>query len=137
MSTDAIYVRRRTWAWEEKRRIVGEAFSGEASISSVARRYGLQPHQLYRWRDSLAAEQAKVSSDFVAVEVTAQITGPSSPLPTVLDCDGGKAVKSGDGVSSGDFVEIGLPGGLTVRVPASRGSAFVADVALSLSRGRA
>jgi transposase len=133
MSTDAIYVRRRTWTWEEKRRIVDEAFSGEASISSVALRYGLQPHQLYRWRDSLAAEQAEaVSSDFVAVEVTPQIAVLPSPLPALLDCDGGRAAKPG---SSSDFVEIGLPGGLTVRVPASRGAAFVADVALSLSRG--
>lgn len=42
--------RRRRWAAEEKRAIVEEAEQLGASISSVARKYGINPNQLFHWR---------------------------------------------------------------------------------------
>jgi len=42
--------RRRHWDAAEKLRIVGETLDGRESISVVARRNGVAPNLLYRWR---------------------------------------------------------------------------------------
>ena len=42
--------RRRRWSPEEKRAMVQEAESHGMSVSSVARKYGIHPNQLFRWR---------------------------------------------------------------------------------------
>jgi transposase len=42
--------RRRRWSPEEKRSMAEEAESPGMSVSSVARKYGIHPNQLFRWR---------------------------------------------------------------------------------------
>jgi transposase len=42
--------RRRRWSAGEKRAMVQEAEQPGMSISSVARKYGIHPNQLFRWR---------------------------------------------------------------------------------------
>jgi len=42
--------RRRRWTSEQKLQMVEEALSGPDSISVVARRHGVAPNLLYRWR---------------------------------------------------------------------------------------
>lgn len=42
--------RRRRWGAAEKLRIVEETLDGRASVSAVARRNGVAPNLLYRWR---------------------------------------------------------------------------------------
>jgi transposase len=42
--------RRRRWSASEKLRIVEETLDGRDSISAVARRNGVAPNLLYRWR---------------------------------------------------------------------------------------
>lgn len=42
--------RRRRWSASEKLRIVEETLDGRDSISAVARRHGVAPNLLYRWR---------------------------------------------------------------------------------------
>ena len=42
--------RRRYWPASEKLRIVEETLSGEESVSAVARRNGVAPNLLFRWR---------------------------------------------------------------------------------------
>jgi transposase len=42
--------RRRRWTASEKLRIVEETLDGRSSISVVARRHGVAPNLLYRWR---------------------------------------------------------------------------------------
>ena len=42
--------RRRRWSAEAKAQIIAESFTGEASVSEVARRHGLRPQQLFGWR---------------------------------------------------------------------------------------
>lgn len=42
--------RRRRWGAAEKLRIVEETLDGQASVSAVARRNGVAPNLLYRWR---------------------------------------------------------------------------------------
>jgi len=41
---------RRHWSAGEKLRIVEETLSGNESVSAVARRNGVRPNLLYRWR---------------------------------------------------------------------------------------
>ena len=52
--------RRRRWSAAEKLRIVGETLDDRASISVVARRNGVAPNLLYRWR-RLMLEGASVA----------------------------------------------------------------------------
>ena len=42
--------RRRRWAPEEKRAILEEGEQPSNSLSSVARKYGVNPNQLFHWR---------------------------------------------------------------------------------------
>jgi transposase len=49
-STDRSPSARRRWTEAEKRYIVEESLTPGLSVSSVARRYGVAPHQLFRWR---------------------------------------------------------------------------------------
>ncbi len=42
--------RRRRWSAEEKLRIVEEALTSGDSVSAVARRHGVAPNLVYRWR---------------------------------------------------------------------------------------
>ena len=63
--------RRREWPAEVKASIVAESFSGQESVCSVARRHGLAPNQLFRWRGELRKQ-------FEARGVAL----PSAPPPT-------------------------------------------------------
>ena len=42
--------RRRRWSPEEKRAILEEAEQPGNSLSAVARKYGINPNQLFHWR---------------------------------------------------------------------------------------
>ena len=53
--------RRRTWSDEDKTRVVAEIASSGDSVSSVARRHGLSPQQLFGWRRQLRESKAIVS----------------------------------------------------------------------------
>lgn len=48
--------RRRKWSTQEKLSIVLESMAEGAVVSSVARRHGLSPQQLFGWRSKLRAE---------------------------------------------------------------------------------
>ena len=56
--------RRRRWSTEAKLRIIEESFEPGETVSSVARRNGVAPNLLYRWRRLLSeGGAAAVSSD--------------------------------------------------------------------------
>ena len=56
--------RRRQWSTEAKLRIIEESFEPGETVSSVARRNGVAPNLLYRWRRLLSeGGAAAVSSD--------------------------------------------------------------------------
>ena len=61
--------RRRRWTEEEKAWIVAESLDPAASVSAVARRYGLHPSQLFVWRQRLAAPVVREAPAFVPVVV--------------------------------------------------------------------
>jgi len=51
--------RRRRWSWTDKQQIVEETLMPGASISAVARRYGLHPSQVFAWRK--AAREGEIA----------------------------------------------------------------------------
>ena len=46
--------RRRHWSTEQKLRIIEESFEPGETVSSAARRHGVAPNLLYRWRRLIA-----------------------------------------------------------------------------------
>jgi transposase len=42
--------RRRRWSPQEKQQIVEETYQPGASLSQVARKYGINPSQVFTWR---------------------------------------------------------------------------------------
>ena len=67
---------RRRFSEADKRRIVEEALQPGASLSAVARHYGIAARVLFRWKQELAVAPA-----FVAVQITDAPT-PSNPAPS-------------------------------------------------------
>jgi transposase-like protein len=55
--TKAVH-RRRRWTHDEKKAIVAETEGPGASISGVARKYGIAPRLLFSWRRQLSEEMA-------------------------------------------------------------------------------
>lgn len=68
--------RRRDWSDEEKHQIVAESYSGEVSVSAVARRHGLSPGQLFTWRRQSRKQPEQAS--------------PPMFVPAVIDIPAGK-----------------------------------------------
>ena len=71
--------RRRRWSDEDKARIVAESLDPAATVSAVARRYGLHASQLFVWRQRLAAPAALEAPAFVPVVVA---EGAATPAET-------------------------------------------------------
>lgn len=61
--------RRRRWSAEQKLRIIEESLEPGESVSSVARRHGVAPNLLYRWRRLMSEGGA------VAVQADDGVTG--------------------------------------------------------------
>jgi transposase len=57
---------RRRFTAEDKGRIVAESFSPNASVSEVARRNGLTPQHLFRWRHEAKAGRLVLPADDAA-----------------------------------------------------------------------
>jgi transposase len=70
--------RRRRWTDEEKAWIVAESLDpAAASVSAVARRYGLHPSQLFVWRQQFAAPAAREAPGFVPVVIAEEAATPA------------------------------------------------------------
>jgi transposase len=95
---------RRRWSEEEKQAIVAEALRPGVNVSAVARRYGIKPNLLFRWR-KMAQEDAKPSA------------APAF-LPVSLEAPSTKSVDNpaDDAKTGDDRIEIELLNGRRVRV---------------------
>jgi transposase len=62
-------------------RIVGESLKPGASVSEVARRHGLRPHQLYRWRRNVRSVMGRSAAP-VDRPVGVRRIGPKSACKT-------------------------------------------------------
>jgi transposase-like protein len=76
---------RRSFSEAEKRRIVDEASQLGASVAMVARRYGIAPRVLFRWKEAFKPEPAPTTPIFAPVQVTgsAPVVEDPSIAPSV------------------------------------------------------
>src|SRR4051794_16790729 len=85
--------RRRRWTDEEKAWIVAESLDPAATVSAVARRYGLHPSQLFVWRQQLAAATAaREAPAFVPVMVADDTAATSLEMAGRIEIELGSAV---------------------------------------------
>jgi transposase len=71
---------RRRWSESEKQAIVAEAERPEANISAVARRHGIKPSLLFRWR-RLARDAQERPSTPAFIPVTLALPATVTPVP--------------------------------------------------------
>ncbi|WP_137156759.1 transposase [Rhizobium sp. FKL33] len=76
--------RRRDWSDEEKDQIVAESYSGEMSVSAVARRHGLSPGQLFTWRRQVRKQaEPAVPPMFVPAVIDRAVEPPPPRRKTI------------------------------------------------------
>ena len=76
---------RRRWSHEEKLAILKEAAGACVNVSAVARRHGIKPALLYRWRKEFNAE---TSSTMSLMPVVIDERADDKPPPPVLSGTG-------------------------------------------------
>jgi transposase len=76
----ALRRKRRSWALEEKRRIVDESLEDGASIAEVARRHDLNTNQLFTWRRQfgVAPPASQDLAPILPVTITPDTAGADS-----------------------------------------------------------
>ena len=92
---------RRRWSREEKLAIVEEASGPCVNLSAVARRHGIKPALLYRWRKELG-DGAAASMSLVPVVVGSPDEGKTVPVAAPI---------------SHQTIEVTLANGRSVKVP--------------------
>lgn len=103
---------RRRWSHEEKLAILKEAAGACVNVSAVARRHGIKPALLYRWRKEFNAE---TSSTMSLMPVVIDERADDKPPPPVLS-------------GTGHTIEIALANGRTIKVPAALDAATLKRV---------
>ena len=84
--------RRRRWTDEEKAWIVAESLDPAATVSAVARRYGLHPSQLFVWRQQFAVSATCEAPAFVPVVVAEEAATPPPEMAGRIEIALGSAV---------------------------------------------
>ena len=100
--------RRRRFSEADKRRIVEEACGAGASVSGVARQYGIAVRQLFRWKQELAPA-AKTGATFLPVTLT-DATDQTARTPHSMPVPAPAIVER-----SASGIEVELIGGRRVR----------------------
>ncbi|HLY45478.1 MAG TPA: transposase [Stellaceae bacterium] len=109
--------RRRRFSVEQKLAVLSEAMAPGANLSAVARRHGLLPAQVYKWRrladlGVIGVPGASDLPSFVAVEIAhdlRSLPGPAVETTAVAEAPRRRRRKAG-------LIEIELAGGRRVRV---------------------
>ena len=112
--------RRRRFSVEQKLAVLAEAMAPGANLSEVARRYGLVPAQVYKWRrlaelGVIGVPGASELPSFVAVEITKDVPLLPSPVPEDKPATVDPAPRRRRRRKPG-LIEIELSGGRRVRV---------------------
>ena len=127
--------RRRRWSVEQKREIASESLEPGISPITVARRYGISSGLLYTWRRHLLEGSLGVTrqpvAKFARVEVMAV---PADPAPALSPVPQPVAAALGPMNHPDGMIEIGLPGGVSVRVDAQVDSGALRRVLAALAR---
>jgi transposase len=112
--------RRRRFSVEQKLAVLAEATAPGANMSEVARRHGLVPAQVYKWRrlaelGVIGMPGASELPSFVAVEITKDVPSLPSPVPESRRARVNDAPRRWRRKKAG-LIEIELEGGRRVRV---------------------
>jgi transposase len=95
---------RRRWSWEQKQAVVPDSVAPHVSPTAIAREYGLNTGQLYRWRRQILRRVPVVASaGFARVEIVEEPTRPTSPTTAAA-------------TTQTSLIEVVPPGGVSVRV---------------------
>lgn len=113
---------RRRWSHEEKLAIVSEASGAYVNISAVARRHGIKPALLYRWRKELG-NVTEPSASLVPVVVT----DPTLDETSAAQAEPKVEPKAGSGSTRSAVcdIEITLTNGRLVKVAAGLDAAIL------------
>ena len=79
--------RRRRWSAEEKRAMVEEAEQPGSSVSQVARKYGVNPNQIFNWRRLMregALSAVRADEEVVAASEVKQLRARIRELERLL-----------------------------------------------------
>ena len=110
---------RRYWSEAKKRAIIAEAARPDANISAVARRHGMKPSLLFRWRRiAREAKDQQRAPAFIPVTLAlpaAEVAAPAAELASIADASPSPPVTEG---SADHRIEIALGNGRVVRVGA-------------------
>ena len=112
--------RRRRFSVEQKLAVLTEATAPGASMSAVARRHGLLPAQVYKWRrlaelGVIGVPGASELPSFVAVEIAQEVRSLPAPVSAEKPTAGAGASRRRRRKKAG-LIEIELEGGRRVRV---------------------
>ena len=97
---------RRRWSEAEKQAIIGEALLPGVNVSAVARRYGIKPSLLFRWRKLAQGEAKTAAPAFLLISLTA----PAKSVETSCDPSANEAP------ATDNRIEIELANGRRVRL---------------------
>lgn len=75
--------KRTRWSAEDARRLLAKWPAGEMSLSAFARRLGVRPRRLYRWREKLQKVTPPQIS-FKEISLPRSAVDPPGPLEIVL-----------------------------------------------------
>jgi transposase len=98
---------RRRWSDAEKQAIIAEAARPGANISAVARRHGLKPSLLFRWRRMAREDQARASgAAFVPVTLALPPVSAEGSIPAVAPtiCSDASPCRSADTARADDHI---------------------------------
>jgi len=105
---------RRRWSDAEKQAIIAEAARPDANISAVARRHGLKPSLLFRWRRMARADPVRANgAAFVPVTLALPPASAEDSAPAAAPAS---PCRSADAVRTDDHIEIELGNGRLVRI---------------------
>jgi transposase len=127
--------RRRRFTAEQKLAVLAEVSGRDANISAIARRHGLLPSQVYKWRrlaelGVIAIAGASELPSFMAVQVAAD---GEALLPSPQACD--TTERQRKRVTSSGRMEIVLADGRRIRVDRDVDADALQRVVQVLSRG--
>lgn len=105
---------RRAWSREQKRSIVAETLRAGTTVSEVARRHGVYPSLLFRWRRDLLEEDRAARQPRQPAFVPLLLPGPANAVA------GERATAAA--------IEIEIAGGHRLRADASVDAALLRSV---------
>jgi transposase len=136
--------RRRRFSADEKRAILAEASEPGANVSEVARRHGLFPTQVYKWRrlcelGVIGVPGTPELPSFVAIHVAGSSVAAPIPAQEAPVIERGAVTAPSDRRHGAGLIEIDVGRGRRVRVDAQVDATALAVVLDALDRrpGRA